>query len=215
MTRLPRQFGEQVPKVQELFKQLGDSLFSCSHELARAGGANWDRAEALFKLAKSADQLRHNVISVLSDEEVLTAQHYPSYPVETLNIALKERSIRSKKSGKSQKRDYPKYRVSGDLLIKTGLSRDARKEYEHTLTKKDFDALISLLAEFSSFKTDFAIEEIRERLNLPSYQIYTVLSLLRARDLLLVPKRGLYSFRTPRAFPAEAANLWEEIRKDQ
>jgi len=199
------QRSEHVPRVQELFKQLRDFLFSCSQELATAGGANWDRAEALFKLAKSADQLRSSVISVLSDEEV-------SYTRGALPLGLKEGSARSKKPKGDQKRDYPKYRVTGDLLIKTGLSRDARKEYEHILTKKDFDALISLLAEFSSSRRDFAFEEVRGRLELPSYQIYTVLSLLRARDILLVPKRGLYIFKTPKAFRAEAANLWEAIR---
>lgn len=214
MARRRDQLSEQVPKVQELFRQLRDFLFSCSQELATAGGANWDKAEALFKLAKSADQLRSSVISVLSDEEAFPAESTRSSNQKP-TFALKEGSVRSKKPAKSEKRDYPKYRVVGDILIKTGLSRDARKEYEHILIKKDFNALISILAEFSSSQRDFSIEEVRGRLHLPSYQIYTVLSLLKARNILVVPKRGLYSFRTPKVFPAEAANLWEAIRRHE
>lgn len=210
MTKSGDRLGEQLPLAEKLFKQLRDFLFSCSHELARTGGANWDRAEALFKLAKSADQLRNSVISVLSNEEVLEASH-SNYPTVHASSGRKG-PIGVKKAGRMQKQNYPRYCVRGNLLFKTGLSRDAQKEYEHVLPKKDFDEIISLLGEFSASNKDFGVEEIQMQLRCPAYQIYTVLSLLKARDILLVPKRGLYSFRTPKAFLAEAANLWDGLR---
>lgn len=208
-------FGEQLPVVRELFSQLGDLLFSCSQELARTGGANWDRAEALFRLAKGADLLRDSVVSLLTNEDALQ----PERQVLTGNARVTPKtSARSKKpieTGepvRKRKDEYPKYCVRGDLLAKTGLRRDARNEYEHFVSKKEFDAMASILAEFSTSKKHFAVAEVRARLDCPSYQIYTVLSLLKAREILLVPRRGLYSFRAAKTFHAEAANLWEALR---
>jgi hypothetical protein len=193
----------QLSKAEALFQELRELLFSCSQELARSGGANWERAEALFQLAKNADQLQRSVISVLSREQA---------PV-TVSLPPAAEKPKAAGAGKqSRKPNYPKYRVRGNLLFKTGLSRDARREYEHVLPKQDFDSFISFLAQLSAERTDFGVEALRSKLSCPAYQIYTVLSLLKSRGILQVPKRGLYSFRTPGAFPAEAANLWEELQ---
>ena len=206
---------ERLPAVRELFKQLGELLFSCSHELARTGGANWDRAEALFRLAKGADLLRDSVVSLLSNEDApqRERQVLPGNGRATPKTSARgKRPIETREPVRKKKDGYPKYSVRGDLLAKTGLSRDARNEYEHFVPKKEFDAIASILAEFSTSKEHFAVEEVQARLDCPSYQIYTVLSLLKAREILLVPRRGLYSFRAAKTFLPEAANLWETLR---
>lgn len=211
-------FGEQLPALEELFRQLGDLLFSCSHELARSGGANWDKAEALFQLAKGADLLRDSVVSLLSNEDApqperqVLASNTRATPK---NSARSRKLIETGKTARKKKLEYPKYCVRGDLLVKTGLSRDARNEYDHFVPKKEFDAIASILAEFSASKKHFAVEEVQARLDCPGYQIYTVLSLLKAREIVLVPRRGLYSFRAAKAFRAEAANLWEALRNHE
>jgi hypothetical protein len=208
--------GERLPAVQELFRQLGDLLFLCSHELARTGGANWDRAEALFQLAKGADLLRDNVVSLLSNEDAPQPERQipPSNGRATLKTSARRKTtIETGKPARKKKGEYPKYSVRGDLLVKTGLSRDARNEYDHFVPKKEFDAITSILAEFSTSKKHFAVEEVQARLHCPGYQIYTVLSLLKARKIVLVPRRGLYSFRAAKAFRAEAANLWKALRR--
>ena len=215
MTNHDANFGEQLPAVRELFRQLGDLLFLCSHELARTGGANWDRAEALFKLAKGADLLRDSVVSLLANDDApqRERQALPSNARATPKTSARsKRPIETREPVRKKKDEYPKYCVRGDLLAKTGLSRDARNEYEHFVPKKEFDAIASILAEFSTSKKHFAVEEVQARLDCPSYQIYTVLSLLKAREILLVPRRGLYSFRAAKTFLAEAANLWEALR---
>ena len=207
--------GEQLPAVQDLFRQLSDLLFSCSHELARTGGANWDRAEALFRLAKGADLLRDSVVSLLSNEDAPQRERQvlsSNGRATAKTSARSKRPIETREPVRKKKDEYPKYSVRGDLLAKTGLSRDALNEYEHFVPKREFDAIASILAELSTSKKHFAVEEVQARLDCPSYQIYTVLSLLKARKILLVPRRGLYSLRSSKTFLAEAANLWEALR---
>lgn len=203
--------GERLSAVQELFRQLSDLLFSFSQQLARTGGPNWDRAEALFRLAKGADLLRDNVLGVLSQREPRETQLLFSTPDATTKASTRNQGSTAKPARK--KRDnYPKYCVRGDLLVKTGLSRDGRNEYEHLVPKKEFDEISSILTEFAKSREQFTVAEVHSRLDCPAYQIYTVLSLLKARKLLVVPRRGLYSFKVAKAFPTEAANLWEALR---
>jgi hypothetical protein len=202
--------GEQLSAVQELFRQLSDLLFSFSQQLARTGGPNWDRAEALFRLAKGADLLRDNVLGVLSQRESRETQLLFTTPDTSSKPATRNQGLGAKPARK--KRDYPKYCVRGDLLVKTGLSRDGRNEYEHLVPKKEFDEISSILTQFAKTREQFTVAEVHARLDCPAYQIYTVLSLLKARKLLLVPRRGLYSFKVAKAFPTEAANLWEALR---
>ena len=207
--------SEHLPAVRELFRQLGDLLFSCSHDLARTGGANWDRAEALFRLAKGADLLRDSVVSLLSNEDAPQRERQvlsSNGRATPKTSARSKRPIEGREPVRKKNDKYPKYSVRGDLLAKTGLSRNAQNEYEHFVPKKEFDAIASILAEFSNSKEHFAVEEVQARLDCPGYQIYIVLSLLKAREILLVPRRGLYSFRAPKTFLVEAANLWETLR---
>jgi hypothetical protein len=197
----------QLPKAEVLFRQLKELLFSCSHELARGGEADWERAEALFQLAKSADQLQRNIANVLSHGQ------RPERSRPARAVAGKQNVGVVRKQSRSLRKDYPKYLVKGNLLFKTGLSRDAQKEYEHVMPKNDFDSIISLLAKYSAAKTAFGVEELRRDLSCPAYQIYTVLSLLKKKGILQVPKRGLYTFKSPGTFPAAAANLWGELQQ--
>lgn len=209
--------AKRLSRVGELFVEIRDLLFGCSHELAKAGGENWHKAEVLFKLAKNADVLRESVASLLTDEG-RSGQELPplhrdadAFPTPRKGDS-KPVAIWASRQVRKNKDDYPKYSVRGDLLVKTGLSRDARNEYEHVVPKKDFDAIVSILTEFSTSKKQFAVEEVQARLACPSYQTYTVLALLKVRGMLLVPKRGLYGVNAVRSFVADAASLWEELR---
>ena len=203
--------SENLSAVQELFRQLSDLLFSFSQQLARSGGPNWDRAEALFRLAKGADLLRDNVLGVLSQRETRET-HLLYSPTDATTKTPTKNQVSSARPARKKKDNYPKYCVRGDLLVKTGLSRDGRNEYEHLVPKKEFDEISSILTQLAKTREQFTAAEVHARLDCPAYQIYTVLSLLKARKLLLIPRRGLYSFKVAKAFPTEAANLWEALR---
>jgi hypothetical protein len=201
-------FSEQLPTAENLFRELSDLLVSCSYRLARTGGANWDRAEELFRLARGAARLHDDVVGLLSNEyEPREETNLPGNARVSPKTSVKNQ--RPTETGKlvRKKDGYPKYCVRGDLLIKTGLSRDGRKQYEHSVPKKEFDSIISILAEFSASRKEFTVEEVQARLDCPGYQIYTVLALLKARGILRVPRRGLYGFAT-KGLARATVDLW-------
>lgn len=209
--------SEKLLRSGRLFEELRDLLFGCSHELAKAGGANWQKAEALFNLAKGADALRENLAGLIGAEQK-AGQEAKILPRDTGAVpgprseGSNPGAAQATKSARKKKTDYPKYSVRGDLLVKTGLNRDARGEYEHIVPKKEFDAIVAILTEFTTSKKQFAVEDVQARLDCPSYQTYTVLALLKGRGLLVVARRGLYNFKGAKSFPAESANLWDELR---
>lgn len=204
-------------RAAKLCEELRDLLFVCSHELAKVGGANWHKAEELFRLAKSADALREGVAGLIIGEQG-EAQGGKILHQDVIGVtALESREPRintaaALRAARKKKNEYPKYSVRGDLLVKTGLSRNARSEYEHIVPKKEFDTILAILTELSASKKPFAVEDIQSRLDCPNYQTYTVLALLKSRNLLLVPRRGFYSFKSAKNFAVEAANLWEESK---
>lgn len=116
---------------------------------------------------------------------------------------------RSKAARKSRKA-YPKYSLRSGVLIKTGLSRDRRTEYEHAVPKNEFDGIIARLEELSSRKT-FAVEDVLKTAKCPSYQVYLVIAFLKERGLLVAPRRGLYAFRRPKEFIADTRVNWDSL----
>src|ERR1044072_7139973 len=108
--------AEAMAAVDRLFEELRNKLLLLSHGCARADEGNWDTAERFFSLSKKVDQLRRE----LSAENARTEQSDDSNSDGRQHRQPVESSTQRRKS----KRDYPKYTVRSDVLIKTGLSRD-------------------------------------------------------------------------------------------
>ncbi len=191
-----------VAEAGLLFEDLRNRLLALSHTCARDNGGNWDKAELFFSLSKKVDQLRKELSA---DTASVTA----SASAE-LNQRSEPDSVEAGTQRQKSKKHYPKYNVRSDVLIKTGLSRDRRTEYEHAIPKPEFDAVARRLTELASRK-HFVAEDVLGKMQCPSYQTYLVLSLLKERGLLTVPRRGFYSVRRPKQFAAESQSVWESL----
>jgi hypothetical protein len=112
---------------------------------------------------------------------------------------------------KKRKEDYPKFSIRSDALIKTGLGRDKRTEYEQIVPKSEYEKIITRLSSMTSSHKEFTAEDVQEGLEAPMYQTYTVLALLRQIGLLDLPRRGLYSFHSPKTFPTDVKTVWSQI----
>ena len=196
-------------KIERRFTELRDELLAASHELAKSENRNWEQAERLFTASKKVDELCRDVL------------------VPTMNATAEQTSVSSvnvngaatlasadRKSRKKSKKDYPKYAVRSDALIKIGLSRDRRTEYEHAVPRDEFETIIKRLSELAGRK-HFSPDEIIEKVSSPSYQVYIVISLLKERGLLAVPRRGMYAFTRPKSFLNEAAAIWKSLEENQ
>jgi hypothetical protein len=62
---------------------------------------------------------------------------------------------------------------------------------------------------------EFIAEDVQEGLEMPMYQTYTVLSVLRQVGLLDLLRRGLYSFHSPKTFPTDVKAVWSQIKTQE
>jgi hypothetical protein len=194
--------GPDTSVAERLFHGLRDSLLSLSHEAAKSEERNWENAERFFSLSKKVDQLRRELSINTADA--------PARTFADGDNKRRTHSPRQDVARRKSKKDYPKYAVRSDVLIKTGLSRDRRTEYEHAIPKNEFNAILTRLGELATRK-HFVAEDVLGKMQCPSYQVYLVISLLKERELLAVPRRGLYSVRRPRQFAAESQSVWDSL----
>ncbi len=189
-----------------------ETLFECSHQhVALDENSEWHTAESLFRLAKSADILRRQVISILNGTPPL------SMATDTFTSEKRLTSNEKKtthKSSKKRKEDYPKYLVRNDSLMKIGLGRDRRTEYEQVVPKSEFDKIIARLNAITD-NSEFTAEDVQQELECPMYQTYIVLALLRQMELIELPRRGVYRFRSADTFTANAHSIWNQLQQAQ
>ncbi len=96
-------------------------------------------------------------------------------------------------------------------MIKTGLGRDEKTEYEHIVPRSEFEKVIAKVAELASSRKEFTAEVVQEDLDCPMYQTYMVLALLRQMNLLEMPRRG--SYQAPaNGFPSSPDAIWDQVK---
>jgi hypothetical protein len=192
-------------KIERRFAELRDELLAASQDFAKSESRDWAQAEQLFIASKKVDDLCK---SILTPPEAEQTRHV-SITKTRVNGALTSHSA-ERGSWKKSKKDYPKYAVRSDSLIKIGLSRDRRTEYEHTVPHVEFDGVIQRLGELAGRK-HFSAEDVIEKVPCPSYQAYIVISLLKDRGLLTIPRRGMYAFTRPKSFLNDAGAIWSSL----
>src|SRR5207248_2323097 len=159
-----------LARVQRRFAELRDELLAASHELAKSQSPDWAQAERLFAASKQVDDLCRAVLTTEGSDQ--NGQLHRLSAHANGAPALRSPDRTSRKS----KRDYPKYVVRSDALVKIGLTRNRRDEYEHTVPRAEFDAVTKRLGELAGRK-HFSAEDVIEKVPCPSYQSYIVISL--------------------------------------
>jgi hypothetical protein len=191
-------------RIERLFEELRDQLLAASHESAKSQQRDWARAEHFFSVSKRVDELRRTVLNSPMETDNPTASELGA------TDGTKSGNAWDRGVHKKSKKNYPKYAVRSNALIKTGLSRDRRTEYEHAVPKSEFDTIITRLGDLAGRKR-FGAEDVIEKVPSPSYQVYIVLSLFKERGLLNVPHRGVYVFVRPKSFTAESQSIWNSL----
>jgi hypothetical protein len=203
-------------KLQTAIRALIDIrelLFDCSKECVKADdNREWETAEALFNLAKSADLLRRQISGLTNNS---SASSNSTTPVNTKVNAVSEAKVSevkvTAKPTKKRKEDYPKYSIRSGALVKTGLSRDRRNEYEQIVSNAEYEKIITRLSSMTSSYKEFVAEDIQDGLECPMYQVYIVLSLLRNTGLLDLPRRGTYRFKAAKTFMVDVKTVWSQV----
>jgi hypothetical protein len=200
--------AERLSKIATSLEEVRDGLFECSRECIADEQAEWTAADALFALAKSADELRRQIKAHLDrrPEEAPSPKNF-----EADRSFLPTEKLLSKQSARKRKEDYPKYVVRSGCLLKIGLSRDKKSEYEHEVSRAQFDKIITALAALAETKKEFTVDELQGRLDCPSYQTYIVVAVCAQAGLLESPWRGTYILPAGKKIASAAAALWSQL----
>lgn len=131
---------------------------------------------------------------------------------------LKQRKANSARRGPApaKAKNYPRFERDGARLIKVGWSKKAREEYEHRAPRNAVAAFVShLISRVEPGKT-FVMEDLFPVPDdagdeVPAYQAYLTLALLR--DLGAIEKKGRdgYVVVPGQIETAEFNSLWERI----
>jgi hypothetical protein len=201
----------KLVSVAKSLESVRETLLECSHKYISTTEDNeWDAAESLFTLAKSADGLRRQVISVLNGAQ--PSNMMASIPTSERELGARQK-VMTPKPSKKRKEDYPKYSVRSDSLLKIGLGRDRKTEYEQIVPKLEFNKIIDRLSSMAGSYDEFTYEDVQQELECPMYQTYIVLSLLRQMELLDLPRRGIYRFHSADTFVSTAPSIWSQIQQ--
>jgi len=124
--------------------------------------------------------------------------------------------VTSKRKG--QKSAYPKFEVRNGTLIRVGWSKKNRREYTHKAPKTVFEQTIKAMASIGQTRNGAVMaEQIIEQLestsseHIPSYQVYTVLGLLRDRDC--IQKIGNEGYRWSEGLEDSARKIWAQYEE--
>ncbi len=103
-------------------------------------------------------------------------------------------------SNRESKKDYPKFLRRNNSLFKIGWSKKKKQEYEHKVPREAYDQTVELLNEIAGADNKIiTVEQFLEYLNsrtqieIPVYQVYVTIALLRQHGL--VEKCGREGYR--------------------
>jgi hypothetical protein len=176
--------------------------------------------EHLEALRRSlAEQLRQAALTGEDDaalQKLLEALKLTSRLLGLLNTlkaaAVQPHPASSSSAIEPQQGEYPRFRIDGQQLIKTGRSRNG-SEYEHAVSQAAYRKILACLkrlAEECDVFTSEQVESMTKDLACPAYQMYVVLGFLRSKELLISERKGRYRFRED--FASQAEQVWPRER---
>ncbi|MBU0677082.1 MAG: hypothetical protein KJ626_03120 [Verrucomicrobia bacterium] len=202
---------EALRRACEAAADIQDELLESAKNTAKTDEPTaWQDAEALFQLAKEADEFRRRLAHRLGNVSAPAA-------VEHTRLVAPGPSSRRADAGtertapKKRKAEYPRYLVADNCLVKIGLQRNHRAEYQHVVPKAAVDKVFSVVANLLTKAKDFTPESVQANLNIPAYQTYVVLAMLRSAGVLRTPRRGSYTATNAGDFTTAASGTWSKL----
>jgi len=159
--------------------------------------ASW--AEAIHSMAEGTAPLRRHIMRGGEDKALLQSSaddHGKSSPAS------------------AGKKDYPKFHREGDNLVKVSWSKKKKKPYRHRVPKRIAELVTDRIAEVGEggrlFMTDelIPIHDGSTGADLPSYQVYLVLSWLNMNRLVEKHGRQGYTVKATKGLASAFADPW-------
>ena len=165
-------------------RELEQTIQSVAFEMLREDGA-YDKAQQLIVVASDVAKLTVRL------DEVLAGRGHSS--ADTMQQRVARKATRSRRAGAK----YPVFFVSGDRLVKLGKGKQkTAKEYRHEATRSSFEVVARWIESTTlSGSREWLAQKANEDLSgqVPSYQIYLIVSALQSIGAVSQVRRGQYS----------------------
>lgn len=117
---------------------------------------------------------------------------------------------------KKQTTDYPRFFRRGEELIRVAWSRRARSEYQHKTSEAVFKTVAETLAKIGKGRRVFSTDEFlplrdAQGSEVPAYQAYVCIALLKMTGLIEQHGRQGYSISTPEEFADAVDAIWRKL----
>ena len=118
---------------------------------------------------------------------------------------------------RDSKKAYPRFFRQGDQLVKVGWSKREKREYQHRAPQMVLTVLASTLTKLGVdgrvFSTDRVVplKDSSDNADIPTYQVYVCLALLRQVGLLDQHGRRGYSIPDIKEFAQAIESAWRQL----
>ena len=205
MNDIPKKIETVLTKTEEEIRKL----------IGEAGLAGDYEAVDLSRVAASRiREVRDSLCNATSSNNGDGTQLEPVSSARPARGRTRTKKTR-KRSGRSAG-EYPKFFTRNGALCKVGWSKKAKSEYVHKVPKDAFDRTVTAITSLStSSKNPFTAEQLVEQTErdgeeVPGYQVYVILALLREKQVLHREGREGYRPISPNDLPARSCAVWDD-----
>ncbi len=180
----------------EALRTARDQLLTASTEWVKDGGREeWDAGDLCFTLARETDALADRATALLDGGPT----------------PLREHQTPAGRPQPKGRRGYPRYRVQGDVLRKTGLRRDKSTEYQQAVPRSHYERIGEAIVAAGRARSEFRADTVIETTGVPAYEVYIVLGLMKAHGIITSPRRGYYTTTDPERITDAMDRTWSEL----
>jgi hypothetical protein len=197
--------------AKEVLRTAERQLVALAHE----AGTNRDY-EAATSLLEAARRVKCMADGELMSEGSRGAVLLPE-PSEARAGLKSDDSGIAQSARPHRKSSYPKFLRDGDSLVKVGWSKSDKSEYEHKSPKKVLSALGAALINVGANGRRFSMDKVlpisdpADGIQLPDYQSYLSLALLRENGLVIQHGRQGYSLPKKGDLLLSIEKLWDQL----
>jgi hypothetical protein len=117
---------------------------------------------------------------------------------------------------KKQASEYPRFFRKGDELVRVAWSRRARSEYQHKTSEAVLKSVTETLSRLGTKGRIFSTDEVLplrdpQGSEVPAYQAYVCIALLKMTGLIEQHGRQGYSISTPAEFTDAVDAIWRKL----
>ena len=131
-------------------------------------------------------------------------------------VVAQVKNSRTQAKKKHAAENYPRFFRRGDELVRIAWSRRARSEYQHKTTQSVLKTVADTLSRLGNKGRIFSTDEVlplrdAQGAEIPSYQAYVVIALLKLTGLIEPHGRQGYSISSTDDLSQAVAALWQKL----